>query len=26
VMEVRLNEGDELVSASLMTYLAQDKP
>lgn len=26
VMEVRLNEDDELVSASLMTYLAQDKP
>ena len=25
-MEVRLNEDDELVSASLMTYLAQDKP
>ncbi len=26
VMDVRLNEDDELVSASLMTYLAQDKP
>lgn len=26
VMEVRLNEDDELVTASLMTYLAQDKP
>ncbi|PKI13172.1 type II secretion system minor pseudopilin GspI [Colwellia sp. 12G3] len=26
VMEVRLKEDDELVSASLMTYLAQDKP
>lgn len=26
VMEIRLNEDDELVSASLMTYLAQDKP
>ncbi|KGJ92384.1 type II secretion system minor pseudopilin GspI [Colwellia psychrerythraea] len=26
VMEVRLSEDDELVSASLMTYLAQDKP
>jgi len=26
VMEVRLNEDDELVSASLMTYLSQDKP
>ncbi len=25
-MQVRLNEDDELVSASLMTYLAQDKP
>ena len=25
-MQVRLNEGDDLVSASLMTYLAQDKP
>jgi len=25
-MEVRLNEDDELVTASLMTYLAQDKP
>ena len=25
-MEVRLNEDDELVSASLLTYLAQDKP
>jgi general secretion pathway protein I len=25
-MEIRLNEDDELVSASLMTYLAQDKP
>jgi general secretion pathway protein I len=25
-MEVRLNEDDELVSASLMTFLAQDKP
>lgn len=26
VMEIRLNEDDELVSASLMTYLAQEKP
>jgi general secretion pathway protein I len=26
IMEVRLNEDDKLVSASLMTYLAQDKP
>ncbi|MCJ8297194.1 MAG: type II secretion system minor pseudopilin GspI [Colwellia sp.] len=26
VMEVRLNEDDELVTASLMTFLAQDKP
>ena len=26
VMEIRLKEDDELVSASLMTYLAQDKP
>ncbi len=26
IMEVRLNEDDELVTASLMTYLAQDKP
>ncbi|MEI6893524.1 MAG: type II secretion system minor pseudopilin GspI [Colwellia sp.] len=26
VMEVRLNESDELVSASIMTYIAQDKP
>ncbi|WP_057832765.1 type II secretion system minor pseudopilin GspI [Colwellia sp. TT2012] len=26
VMEVRLNEDDELVTASLMTYLAQEKP
>ena len=26
VMEVRLNEDDELVTASLITYLAQDKP
>jgi general secretion pathway protein I len=25
-MQVRLNEDDELVIASLMTYLAQDKP
>ena len=25
-MQVRLNEDDELVNASLMTYLAQDKP
>ena len=25
-MQVRLNEDDELVSASLLTYLAQDKP
>ncbi len=25
-MQVRLNEDDELVSASLMTYLAQEKP
>jgi len=25
-MEIRLKEDDELVSASLMTYLAQDKP
>ncbi|TWX71112.1 type II secretion system protein GspI [Colwellia demingiae] len=25
-MQVRLNEDDELVSASLKTYLAQDKP
>ncbi len=25
-MQVRLKEDDELVSASLMTYLAQDKP
>ena len=25
-MQVRLNEADDLVSASLMTYLAQDKP
>jgi general secretion pathway protein I len=25
-MQIRLNEDDELVSASLMTYLAQDKP
>ena len=25
VMEVRLNEDDELVTASAMTYLAQDK-
>jgi len=25
-MQVRLNEDDELVSASLMTYLAQGKP
>jgi general secretion pathway protein I len=25
-MEVRLDEDDELVTASLMTYLAQDKP
>jgi|TARA_R100001377_G_scaffold67224_3_gene42557 general secretion pathway protein I len=25
-MQVRLTEDDELVSASLMTYLAQDKP
>ena len=25
-MQVRLNENDDLVSASLMTYLAQDKP
>lgn len=25
-MQVRLNEDDELVSASLMTYMAQDKP
>jgi general secretion pathway protein I len=26
IMEVRLNEDDELVSASLATYLSQDKP
>jgi general secretion pathway protein I len=26
VMEIRLNEDDELVSASLITFLAQDKP
>ena len=26
VMEVRLNEEDELVTASLMAFLAQDKP
>jgi len=26
VMEIRLKQDDELVSASLMTYLAQDKP
>jgi general secretion pathway protein I len=26
IMEVRLNEDDELVSASLETYLSQDKP
>lgn len=25
-MQVRLNEDDKLVSANLMTYLAQDKP
>jgi len=25
-MEIRLNEDDELVSASLLTYLAQEKP
>ncbi|PKH85714.1 type II secretion system minor pseudopilin GspI [Colwellia sp. Bg11-28] len=25
-MQVRLNEDDELVSANLLTYLAQDKP
>ena len=25
-MEVRLDEDDELVTASLMTYIAQDKP
>jgi len=25
-MEVRLDEDDELVTASMMTYLAQDKP
>ena len=26
IMEVRLNEDDELVTASLMAFLAQDKP
>ena len=26
IMEVRLNEDDELVSASMETYLSQDKP
>ena len=26
IMEVRVNEDDELVSASLATYLSQDKP
>jgi general secretion pathway protein I len=26
IMEVRLNEDDELVSASMVTYLSQDKP
>jgi len=26
IMEVRLNEDDELVSASIETYLSQDKP
>ncbi len=26
IMEVRVNEDDELVSASLVTYLTQDKP